>query len=322
MADTVFIHAAAEGCYIGNGGFIMLNELGVQLERMGYEVAFFDHLNRLRPNMWDWTGYDVPWIPAPFIYVLYHGAPIVTTWLYSWLDTIKQYPEIFPRLRYWCSGELLRDDPRYDASREFIREHVPEIAINNPSLAKWYTEMGINPRWQWTNWVRDLFKPDPARRESGTIGYTPDLPFDNPKNEPDLVGDALRNAFGDDTIIPCVGTQAEVASAMQRCDLFLAWNDLWPLVCGEGESFGLNAYEAMACGCFTFARRHCGNDYLISGTAHLINHAENIAAIIKPYLGHPVGTLDFQRELQMDCIENRYRFDDQRRDAIRGYIDG
>ncbi|MHC4646777.1 MAG: glycosyltransferase family 4 protein [Planctomycetota bacterium] len=318
MANTVFIHAAAEGTYIGNGGFIMLNELGVQLQRMGYTVAFFDHLNRLRAPMWGWTGYDVS-VTVPFAHVKLVDAPIVTTWLYSWLDTLKQHPAIFPRLRYWCSGELLRDDPRYDESRIFIRQHVPEIAINNPSLAKWYSGMGITPRWEWTNWVRELFTPDPDRREPGTIGYTPDLPFGNPKSEPDIVGDALRAVFGDEAIIPCVGTQAEVARAMQRCDLFLAWSDLWPLVCGAGESFGLSAFEAMACGCAVIARRHCGNEVLLLDTVRL---STSLSSAIRRLMDYVVAGPPVFSGYGTTFIEHNYRFDDQRRDAIRGYIDG
>ena len=318
MADKVYIHAAAGGTYIGNGGFICLNELGVQLGGMGYDVAFFDHLDGLHPDLWFWTGYPVPPIVA-WESVRSDDAPIVTTWLYSWLDTLKQYPALFPRLRYWCSGELLRDEPFYDASRQFILDHVPEIAINNPSLAYAYEELGITPRWMWTNWIRDLFQPDPERRETGTIGYQPDLPFGNPKNEPDEVGDRLRAAFGDEAIIPCVGTQPEVAQAMQRCDLFLAWNKHWPLVCGAGESFGLNLFEALACGCVAVARRHSGNEVLIerkvATETDLINAIDGLG-----WYRRDVLIRSDTRQQQNGFIEAFYRFDDQRRAAIRGYL--
>jgi hypothetical protein len=310
MTD-IFIHANADGTYQGNGGFIMLNELGVQLGRMGYAVRWFDHLDRFVPSMWDWTGYNVPHL-ASFATVQRQDAPIVTTWLYNWLDTLTQLPALFPRLRYWCSGELLRDEPRYDPSRAFVREHIGEIAINNPSLANVYKTLNIIPRWNWTNWVRDLFKPDSEQREYNLIGYQPD--------GNDYIGEQLRERFGADNVLACVGSHPDVALKMQRCDLFLAWNKHWSLICGGGESFGLNAFEAMACGCFTIARRHCGNDFLLSGTAHLINQQENIGSIMRLYMGHDAKALDFQRQLQFHVIEERFRFDYARRAAIQGYL--
>src|SRR3972149_12112395 len=130
---TVLIHADASGTYCGNGGFIMLLELGHQLRGMGYDVAYFDHADRLHPQVFEWTGYPTPRI-VPFADVLNSSDVIVTTWLYSWLDELEARKELWPRLRYWCSGELLRDESIHDRARKFVHEHIGGIAINNPAL--------------------------------------------------------------------------------------------------------------------------------------------------------------------------------------------
>lgn len=294
---TVYIHADAAGTYQGNGGFICLNELGFRLGQMGYTVAWFDHADRLRPEMWNWTGYAVPEIVS--WYDVLHGvAPVVTTWLYSWLDALQQQPDLWPRLRYWCSGELLRADPIHDAARAFVREHIQVIAINNPALTEAYEDLEIYQHWNWTNWVRDLFHEDVARRESGLIGFQTDTP------------NGLEG-------INCVGTQADVAAAMRRCDLFFSWNMLWPLVCGAGESFGLSLYEAMVSGCACVTRAHCGN----TAVAGYVFRAETLEQaydrLAQMRTDRDVRERD--RRQQRHFIQ-RYRFDGARARAIRGYL--
>ena len=308
---AVYIHAAAEGAYLGNGGFICLNELSRQLVHAGYRVKWFDHADRLRADMWKWTGYPAPQI-AFFDTVLRDDAPVVTTWLHSWLGVVLRHFELWPRLRYWCSGELLRADAQYDPVRTFVSHHLREIAINNPTLSDAYRRLDIGPRWHWTNWVRDEFMPGPTR-QPGTIGIQPD-------GKDDEARAVLVEHFGSNAVIPCVGTQADVISAMQRCDLFLSWNNLWTLTCGDGESFGLNLYEAMACGCVAVSRYHCGNDL----AANIVTRAHTLDDAVRCLMDYQNDEVfrGTAHNRQSTFIEHRYRFDEQRLRAIEGYLNG
>jgi glycosyltransferase involved in cell wall biosynthesis len=144
------------------------------------------------------------------------------------------------------------------------------------------------------------------------IGY-------QPNSNDDPVADELQAVFGANRIVLCEGIQSEVARAMRRCDLFLAWNDLWSLVCGRGESFGLALYEAMASGCVCVARQHCGNEGLRG------------VVVLDTDIGGAIDTLqslrddriwkEMSRIRQSTKISARYRFDDARAKAIAGYLD-
>lgn len=307
----VLIHADASGTYQGNGGFIMLNELAHQLRGMGYDVAFFDHLDRLHPQLWQWTGYPIPRI-VPFSEVLASNGPIVTTWLHCWLDVLEARAELWPRLRYWCSGELLRDEPIHDRARQFVKQHIGGIAINNPILAPWYYQQGIMTVWHWTNWVRNEFFHRSELRASDTIGFQPD------ERDPDTLK-ALIQRYGTGRIIICSGNHLDVAELMQSCDLFLSWNALWPMTFGLGESFGLNAYEAIAANCAVVSRLHAANLPLKNIVPRFDELSDAFAELDK--MLDQEAYKSFVRHMEAWHIDTRYRFDLAREAAIRGYLD-
>lgn len=309
MTD-VFIQTDANSTYQGNGGFICLNELGRQLTRMGYQVAWFDHADRLHPAMWRWTAYPAPSC-VPFRAAVDHTAPIITTWLYAWMDTVTAYPALWDRLRYWCSGELLRAEPRYDESRAFVRDYIKSIAINNWDLRPAYEALGIYAAWNWTNWIRYEFDTAPEFRQWGAIGFQPDgRDTDTTKR--------LIDHFGANNVLLCTGTQPEVWRKMRLCDLYLAWNNYWPMVCGPGESFGLNTYEAMASGCVVVSRRHCGNEGL-QGIVGRPDTLDDAIALLEQYRADAM-LREHARRLQSDTIAQRFRMDFARQAALRGYI--
>jgi hypothetical protein len=308
----VYIHADPGGTYLGNGGFLCLTELSTRLEAMGYPVAFFDPTDSLTVEKWAWTGYPAPAL-TPWESVCHQpdeNYAVITTWLYSWLNALNRQPQLFPHIRYWCSGEILRDEPRYDPVRQWLREHCQTIAINNPTFDPDYRLLDLNPQYRWTNWIRDLFHANPRERHEDWVGYQPD---DNGYD----IKSRLQQAFGQENVVCCTGTQAEVAHKMRQCGAFLSWNKSWPLIAGMGESFGLSTYEAMASGCLSVARDHCGS---LAGPAW-VDTIEDALLVLREFV-RPFQGNNLRRIYQQTMIFNCYRWNEARERAVRGYIDG
>lgn len=54
LSKTVFVHIAAGGTHLGNGGFLMLTNLANELAAMGYETFVFDQEDRLKWEDFSW----------------------------------------------------------------------------------------------------------------------------------------------------------------------------------------------------------------------------------------------------------------------------
>lgn len=303
----IYVHCHEH--YQGNGGFIFLMALVEQLAAMGYDVALFNERDSLDRNGMAWACAPIPRI-AGYQDVINGEGPIVSTWLHSWLDDLQQRPELWPRLRYWCSSELLRQD--MDASRDFVREHCRQIAICNPTLAPHYETLGFIPRWKWPMWIRSIFEQNSSVRQSGVIGF-------QPEHIPNSISDDLRARYGAENVHLCTGTQREVARAMQQCDLFVQWNGYKSLLPGRGETFGLSMYEALACGCVTLARKHIGNS-MVHGIVPRCETRDELFMYIDRYLADDKKKAR-ARLRQASMLNDQYRFDEKRAAAIRGYIE-
>jgi len=310
MNGKVFIHVDAGGTYRGNGGLISLLGLADVLSR-DYKVAIFDVHDRLDAAKMGWTVYTLPEIvPVQAVVNSQPDELIITTWLHgNMLAFLTAYPALWAKVRYWCTGELLRDG--LETSREALLEQMTWIAVCNFDLAPVYVELGFEAVFNWTNWVRNLFCPDASVRIPGSLGYQPD-------QNGDEALDILRSRYGDRLIL-CTGSQRDVAAQMQQCDMFLAWNKRWSMVHGPGESFGLTAYEAMASGCIVIGRAHSGNRHWPS----YIRRGNALAPTLD-YIDLFFQMPDYHREecrqAQRAYVEERYRLDNYRTRAIREFL--
>lgn len=311
MTRRVYIHLDAMGAYLGNGGFLALTALAGQLRDAGYTVAVFDARDRLQPGAFAWLDIERPPAIARLATVLADDAPILTSWLRGWLDTVEETPDCWSRLRYWCHDELLRTDS--GAARAFVRLHLPGFAVTNLHLVQHYWQLDLAPSMELPLWVADRFYPDDDARVPGRIGYQPDRGLDGRLAD-------LRDCYGHENVIACTGTQQEVADKMRTCDVFVWWNNPKNLTF-DGEGFGLSLYEAMASGCAVVAREHAGNHHLFR---HGIALVDDWAAALDHVgaLRQDTGAAAQGRHRALGCIARDYRWNTRRAAAARRLVEG
>lgn len=307
----IAVHIDAVGARLANGGFVMLTQMALALQRMGYQVGVFDVEDRLTSDKFDWLSLEkVPEI-IPYERALEDGERVVTGWMQALMTKDgRLYPELdLERLRVW-DGELLRDGA--DAVRE-IAWRMPKIAIVNRGLYHHYGELGYRGKIvPIENWIRDdLFVYSSARRSPCLVGYQTD----------NNVYDVSAKFKANFDFLLCEGTQAQVADKMQCCDFFVSYNrhfDCFQKIGLKGETFNLSAFEAMACGCITLMR---WNDAW-ADTKYLLMYREldKIIDVIKkfPYLGE--DWKEDRRQDQLALIQSRFRFDHERRAAIEEWL--
>jgi hypothetical protein len=308
MAYDVFVHMDASGVSVGNGGFVMLSQLAQELGKMGYNVGVFDQRNRLEPEMTRWLSIEKEEFSIVDVESMTSGtAPVISGWLAPIVSEIISYIGV-DRLRYWCNDEILRES-QYN-SRAIVLQLMDKIAINNKYLESIYrNDLGYRGEIVFLdNWVRSdhFHRDETVERREGSIGYQHDwnhevvLPY---------LGDS-------ENIVWCTGYQKTVAEKMRQSDFFVFWNrhkDCYSVPL-EGETFGLSLFEAMACGCLCLSRGHGGNRFL-DGTVHLADDPKEIPSVLSSV--KPGRSKERIRARQWGLIEDRYRWDERRKNAVR-----
>ena len=87
----------------------------------------------------------------------------------------------------------------------------------------------------------------------------------------------------------------------------------------KGETFGLPLFEAMACGCVCIARRHEGIRFL-EGTIPLVKTMDEVNEILIQLMNNENEKEEI-RSRSLSFINENYRFDDERKKAIRRWLD-
>ena len=261
---NIYLYHPSTATYRGNGGMVFIAQMSAMLANEGYSVFVFDgneQGKRLAKSDFDWLGLDEQRFELASLEQVLDDkiGVVIGTWLRTLMPILQECPDLLTRFIMRDAGHLLRAE--MVAEREFAREHIRYITINNDGLRDYYRIIGIEPTAFWPHWVEDFFVPDDAKCDDTLIGAQTE--FNNAE-----VHTALVKRFGKEHVLLCDGTRREVAEKMQRCGIFFSWNTPAMLLPGDGESFGRSLSEAQACGCAAVARRSVGNlHYSLHGSS-------------------------------------------------------
>ncbi len=149
---------------------------------------------------------------------------------------------------------------------EAIKRWLPRLAkvgTHSRTQQAWYMAMfGQTPSYiqEWSDSV--YFKPDPAKRERGMVGFMHEGDHTMPHVK--RISDLCRGAGVSVRFQEIGGSEAEVIANMQRCDVFLGMNigkhPLW------GEGCPRSAQESVHCGAMLISYDSHGNrEYITDG---------------------------------------------------------
>jgi len=303
----IYIHIDQVQTRTPNGGFVLLSQLAYQLARYGYNVAVFDHRNRLFKEHFEWLQLPEPWgfRIAPIEEVLKEQKVwIITSLLRGWFTfLVENADNIGPRLLYWCHDELLH----LDASpyRDFVRTYVKRIAITNDWLTSWYERLGFPEPFILRLWVRDEFTMGEGERPHLLGCQTTHEVFESAQY---VMGNHASPLL-------CNGKHLEVRDKMRTCRWFLHWKLPKALVF-EGEGFGLALLEAMACGAVPILRPHPG----IEPLGYI--YPQIITMLQLPHIIEDQAEFEaLYRESAQALIEDHFRFDLWRVQVLERYME-
>lgn len=313
----IFVHIGTHGKpNVGNGGKVVLTNIANELGKMGYETYAFASEATFTWDSFKWLSHDKFHFKLATTKDFLSLDPNDYRIISCFIRDLDIPNDIKKNIRYWDMSEVFRNNCQ--KSKRYVIENYEKIAICNPHLESWYRKIGFKGTIiPLTNWINNLFYWNDEPKIENSVGWQKDM--SNPKVN---VGKYLAHAdLGRNVVvIPCHGNHKEVATKMRKADFFVFWGHHCSVITiFKGEIFGLPMYEAMASGCVVVARRHEGNKFM-KDVLPLVNKPSEIARVLKRLMENPEEKENI-RAKSLKCIEERFRFDEERRNNLRLFLE-
>ena len=317
----VFVHIDSFSTYIGNGGFVVLTSLANELGKMGMEVYLFDPLDKLTFKRLDWLSLPETHFKIARAEEVLKDNPKNYRLITAWLRTL---PNRFRNesLRYLESSELLREG--HESERAFLLRNKVKIANLHSHLNHYYNSLGFKDVINLDVWIRNDVKYRGFKLQN-SVGIQLERRIDKVARALSKVGIKLHSwdnyaIFKKRSLIICNGKYKRVIEKMNLADFFI--HNPYPsphIKLFKGETFGLPLFEAMACGCVCIARRHEGIKFL-EGTIPLVDTIYEANEKLIDLMNNEKEKEKIRFE-SLTFIEENYRFDSKRKEAIEKWLE-
>ncbi len=254
--------ARETGDFVYNGGVKLYNLWVRLLREHGYPAFVMTYDGRYA----DWLIDHQPHVSFATV-EQWRRKGIPVKYVTGWLDATA-FVECAASLYFFDAEMTATCGPQRPLLAKLARKKIRSIATHSRTQQAWHMAQGGRPVMYIPEWSDTRFwRPDPARRHRGRIGYMDEGP--HTRRDTETVAVACRKAGVPVELVEVKGDEREVIAAMQSCDIYLGLNPgkhpLW------GEGCPRSQQEAMHAGCVLIAYDVNGNrEYAIDGYTALL----------------------------------------------------